>query len=550
MISEEIKFQRVSTLRYIVASRWFLHAGIVILGMIQKVIGVADFDPSIFILILVTYSYNFGYYLYLRRDPSKLSDRGIYIVSLMQVVVDQLVYTAVMYSTGGIESLSFLFYFLSIFIAIIIFRELEIIALTLFTVVLYVSVIALEYNGWIAHHPRYNFDPGFYQNIGITVHNSATVVLILIFTAFFAAFISNVIRSREGAIASERDKVATIVDNLVDGVIMLDTSGFVRLINPYAQHLLHLEHRQDIRGKLHAEDFPESLQGLVAFINSTVEEATYRNEEITIHEEDEHIILQTTALQLTSASGRQVGVLIILRNITREKDLDQIKSDFISIAAHQLRTPLATLKWLFKMLLDGDGGKLNDKQLDLLSKGYERNNEVIEIVNNLLDVSEIEDGRFPYKFLQCSFKDIVNHAVHDVQVNAERKSIVVEIDMANDIPQLKVDRQKMKMAIQNLVDNAIKYSHIKDTITITLQKDDTDAILYISDNGIGMSDETQEKLFTKFFRGHEAIIQDPTGSGLGLYIVRNIIEKHGGKIDFTSALNKGTTFIIRLPLER
>lgn len=548
MFSDERKMQRISTLRYIVASRWFLHAGIVILGMIQKVIGVADFDLGVFALIFVTYSYNFGYYLYLHRDPARISSRGLYIISILQVVVDQLVYTFVLYNTGGIESLSFLFYFLSIFIAIILFRELEIITLTLFTVVLYISIIYIEYIGLVPHHPRYAFDPGFYQNIGITVHNSATVVLILIFTAFFAAFISNLIRSREGAITAERDKVATIIDNLVDGVIMLDTSGFVRLINPYAQHLLHLEHKQDIRGKLDVEEFPNSIHDLVKLINSTVEEPTYRNEEVTIREEEEHIILQTTALQLTSNNGRQIGVLIILRNITREKDLDQIKSDFISVAAHQLRTPLATLKWLFKMLLDGDGGQLSAKQLDLLGKGFERNNEVIEIVNNLLDVSEIEDGRFPYKFLQCSVKDIVNQVIKDTQVNAERKQITVKNDFAGNIPQIKCDRQKMKMAIQNLVDNAIKYSHSNSKIKISLHQEDDEAVLSVQDEGIGMSDESQEKVFTKFFRGHEATIQDPTGSGLGLYIVRNIVEKHGGKVFFESQLNSGTTFTVRLPL--
>ncbi len=547
-MSPDDKIQRINTLRYIVASRWFLHAGIVVLGLIQKVIGVAEFDPIIFVLLAITYSYNAGYYLYLRRDPARISERGLYIISVLQVLVDQLVYTVILYASGGVESLSFLFYFLSIFIAIIIFREMEIIALTLFTVALYAGVIFLEFKNIIPHFSRYNFDPGFHQNIGVTVHNGATVILILIFTAFFAAFISNIIRSREGAIISERDKVTTIVDNLVDGVIMIDTSGFVRLINPYAQHLLQLDRAEHIHSRLRIEDFAPPLHSLVKFINNAVQEQTYKSQEVRIEEEDDHIILQITALLLTSKGGHRIGHLIIMRNITREKDLDQMKSDFISVAAHQLRTPLATLKWLFKMLLDGDGGQLNEKQTDLLGKGFERNNEVIEIVNNLLDVSEIEDGRFPYKFLNCSLGDIVNQVAHDTQVNAERKNIRMEIAIDNTIAQLKLDRQKFKMAVQNLVDNAIKYSHRDSTVKVSLDKENDRVVLRVKDNGIGMSDESKDKIFTKFFRGKEASIQDPTGSGLGLYIVRNIVEKHGGKITYSSELNKGTTFIIRLPV--
>ncbi len=268
----ENKLKRISTLRYIIASRWFLHACIVILGIIQKVIGVADFDPKIFLLILITYSYNLSYYLYLRRDPVKITERGLKIISVLQVVVDKLVYTVILYNTGGVESLSFLFYFLTIFIAILLFRELQIIMLSMFTVVLYVSVLSLEYLGTIPHIYRYHFDPGLYQNIGVTVHNGATVVLILIFTAFFAAFISSIIKSREESITSERDKVSSILDNLVDGVIMLDVNRRIRLMNPYAQRILHLEKKVYHNQLLDVDTFPTTLKKLIKYINKSCEE--------------------------------------------------------------------------------------------------------------------------------------------------------------------------------------------------------------------------------------------------------------------------------------
>lgn len=547
-LSQESKLKRIRTLRYIVASRWILHGFLVVLGLIQKGIGVAEFDLGIFALIAVTYSYNLIFYLYLRRDPRKITDRGLFIVSVLQVVFDQIIYTIVLYASGGVESLSFLFYFLTIFIAIMIFNELQILALSFLTVALYVSVIALEYEGIIPHQPRYHFDPGFYQNIGVTVHNSATVILILVFTAFFAAFINNLIRQREAEIESERDKVMAIVNNLVDGVIMLDHRGRVVLMNPYAQRLLRVQPRQFLNKYLRTKQFDIELRSLVEFIVIATKEPVYQTTELTISEGDDHIILQATALQVTDSDGDNIGALVILRNITKEKDLDQMKSDFISVAAHQLRTPLATLKWLFKMLLDGDGGILTSKQQDLLSKGYSRNDEVIEIVNNLLDVSEIDDGRAPYKFTVAPLQEVLKQVVDLAQVNAQRKNSNVKLTVPADLSPFKFDRQKIKMAFQNLLDNAVKYSAERTIVELVVSVENDEVVCQVIDYGIGMSDETQSKLFTKFFRGREAQVKDPTGSGLGLYIVRNIIEKHGGSIDFHSVFGKGTTFTVRLPM--
>lgn len=548
----DAKLTKIKTLRYIVASRWFLHAGIVLLGVIQKAIGVADFNPSVFTLIAVTYSYNLVFFFYLHRPLNKITSRGLYLVSIIQIILDQIIYTVVMYTTGGVESLSFLFYFLSIIIAIATLGEMAIIGLTFFTTALYVGVILLEYQGILPHYWRYHFDPGFYQDIGVTVHNSATVVFILVFTAFFAAFISNILRSREASIVTERDKLTAIIDNLVDGIIVLDATGRIIIINPYAQRLLRLQSSHVVEGRLLLSAFPDSLHNLVKLIQGAAQLSSYRNNEIQIDDDEDHLVLQVTSLQVTDAQRKRIGSLVILHNITKEKDLDRMKSEFISVAAHQLRTPLATLKWLFSMLLEGDEGTLTDKQHDLIKKGYDRNDEVIEIVNNLLDVSEIEEGRFAVKLTTSSVAELVERIVHDAQVNAQRNQITLTYSAEADTPLVTGDRQKLRMSIQNLIDNAIKYSKPGQTVTVHVgtQPAHHELVVTITDHGIGMSEETQDRLFTKFYRGKEAVVKEPTGSGLGLYIVRSIIEKHGGRIEYTSALGEGTAFSIHLPIAR
>ncbi len=547
---ENPKIKRIQTLRYLVASRWVLHALIFSLGLVQKAMGIAEFYPWAFGLILVTYGYNFCCYWYLHRAPTKITAKGLAVVSLFPLIADQLIYTVLVYVTGGIESLAFLFYFITILMAVVALTELPIVALTLFSGILYLSVIVLEYVNILPHQPRYGFGLGYYHQLGATIDKGVTVGLILVFTAFFTAFINNLIRQRELAVTVERDKMIAIVNNLVDGIILLDRVGQLVLLNPYAQRLLQITEQQ-LPLTLSLMQPPPAvtgLQSLYDFIVSAAAAPVYQTTELTIGQQDERLVLQATALQVVNSHSQPIGALVILRNITREKDLDQIKSDFISVAAHQLRTPLSTLKWLFKLLIDGDAGSLTERQKELLTKGYYRNDEVIDIVNNLLDVSEIDDGRTPYKFTVGSVNDVLQQAIDIVQVNADRKEVKLKVETAAAIPPLKFDRQKIKMVFQNLLDNAIKYSNTKKIVTVTMVVAGDEVVCTVTDQGIGMSPDTISKLFTKFFRGKEATLKDPSGSGLGLYIVRSIVEKHGGSIECTSHLHEGTQFVVRLPV--
>lgn len=545
------KSSKIQTLKYIVFSRWFLHLGIVLLGLLQKIIGVANFNPQIFLLLGVSYAFNLGYYLFLRRDPHKITDRGLYIICLFQVIFDQLLYTVIIYATGGIESLSFLFYFLTIFIAIILFNEIEIIALTALSGFLYLAVITLEYYEIVEHHWRYNMNPGFYQNIAVTVHNSATVVLVIIFTAFFAAFIGRIIRSREEALIAESEKVTLTLNNLIDAVMVLDAQQHVILLNPPAEKLFQEKAKKIFNKKFQQIPWSRNLKPIIDFIIKSFMSGTDHSQAITIDNANEKAVYKVNCLAIFDRHNQIRGFLTTLRDMTREKELDKLKSDFLSIAAHQLRTPLSTIKWLFQMLLDGDAGALSDKQKDLLSKGYQRNIEVIEIVNNLLDASEIEEGKLPFHYEHCSLDKILEQVYHLGCDNSKQKNIEFIYNKSDiPLPAMKIDIQKIRVSIQNLVDNAIKYTHPHGKVVLDIKVQKDCVLIIVSDNGIGIPLFDQNKIFTKFYRSHNATLEEPTGSGLGLYIVRNVILGHQGKIWFDSQLNKGTTFYIKLPISR
>ncbi len=548
----ERKEKRIHALRGIVVGRWFLILGIGILGLIQLLAGIAIASFSftlLAVMLLIPALYNLGYTIYLHRSPEKISDRSLAIVSFMQVLVDQIMFTVVVYVTGGVESVGYIFYFFPILSATILYSDLEIISLSILTVFWYTAVIILEFNHTIPHFPRYHHNPGFFGNAEITLANTISVDLILLFTAMFSVFVNRIIHDRELQITVERDKVRSILNSLEDGIIMLDAHKQVLLINPPARDMLRLY--EDFKGpELRKQDFPKSFHKLIQVVREQTD-AKRLGQEIMVTEGENIIYIQVDSIPIYAADGQILSWVKVLHDITREKELDAIKSDFISVAAHQLRTPLAALKWFFKIMSEGDAGKVTKRQNELLEQAYQRNNEVIEIVNNLLDISEIEEGRFPYEFEEGNLTELIETVIKNSQPDADHKKIKLDFKKKKKkLPPIEMDQQKMKMALQNLVDNAVKYSPEGSTIDVNATIKNNRYFVAISDKGIGIPKEEQQKIFSKFFRGRNAKEKETTGSGLGLYIVKNVIQRHRGQIWFDSDIGKGTTFFLSLPIAR
>ena len=245
--------------------------------------------------------------------------------------------------------------------------------------------------------------------------------------------------------------------------------------------------------------------------------------------------------------------MIILHDVTREEEIDQMKTEFISVAAHQLRTPLAGVKWSLRMILDGDMGKIAPEASEYLKKSYQSNERMINLVNNLLNVSHIEEGGFVYNLESVSLRSLIQDVISDSAELALKNKIKVKFNKPKrKMPEVKIDFGKMKMAIQNLVDNAIKYSTVGKNVIVSLKQKKEGARNFIQieikDNGIGISKKDQKRMFVKFTRGDNAVKMQTEGSGLGLFIVKNIIEAHHGKVWFDSEKNKGTTLYVKLPV--
>jgi signal transduction histidine kinase len=246
-----------------------------------------------------------------------------------------------------------------------------------------------------------------------------------------------------------------------------------------------------------------------------------------------------------------IGTLVSLHDITREKMIEAMKSEFVSIAAHQLRTPLSGIKWTLKMLIDGDLGKISKDQKEILEKTYVSNERMISLVNDLLNVTRIEEGRYIHKPEMVNILDIVEPLVESYKAEAERKGIKLNLETTKKRNlNVAADIEKITLVAQNLLENALKYTPKGGKITFFVKhKVKANKIeVSVKDSGVGVPKDQQARLFTKFFRAANVMRMETEGSGLGLFICKNIIESHGGEIWFDSEENKGSTFYFTLPI--
>jgi len=261
------------------------------------------------------------------------------------------------------------------------------------------------------------------------------------------------------------------------------------------------------------------------------------------------LILELSIVPITREQ-EALGSLVILHDITREKLVEQMKTEFVSLAAHQLRTPLSAIKWTLKMILDGDLGKITKEQEEFLEKTYSSNERMIDLINDLLNVTRIEEGRYLYDLAFIDFEDLVEEVINGYKNEIKDKKIKLSFEKPErKIPKTKVDVEKMKLAISNLLDNAVRYTLPSGKIDVVLKYNKGKISFSVEDSGIGIPKDQQKRLFTKFFRGANAVRIDTEGSGLGLFTTKNVIIAHGGKIGFQSEENKGSIFYFDLPIK-
>lgn len=241
--------------------------------------------------------------------------------------------------------------------------------------------------------------------------------------------------------------------------------------------------------------------------------------------------------------------VIITQSFERLAEASRLKSEFISIVSHHLRSPLTNLEWIIELISSGRFGSVTEKQLEYFKILKENSDRMRELVADLLIVFRIEQGKFPMKKEEISLKDLVEKTVKEMEIFIKESNVEIEFKTEKNLPPIFTDSSQLKLVIKNLLDNAVRYIKGKGKVEIKLEKKGKNFYFEIKDTGVGIPKNDQKYVFQRFFRSSNALRYQTGGSGIGLYIAKSIIEKTGGKIGFKSEENKGSTFYFTLPIK-
>jgi len=240
----------------------------------------------------------------------------------------------------------------------------------------------------------------------------------------------------------------------------------------------------------------------------------------------------------------------ISKNFERLAETNKMKSEFVSVVSHQLRAPLSNLKWALEFIISSSKTEnISEKYLEYINILKENTDRMSELVSDLLIVSRIEQGKLPTRIEKVSLKEIVQKIIKEIEIFTKASNVTISLKAAANLPKISLDVSQIKLAIENILDNAVRYSIKNGKISVKINKKDDYLYFEIKDSGVGIPDSDQKYIFQKFFRSGNALRHKTEGSGLGLYIAKSIINKLGGKIKFKSEEGKGSTFWFVLPIK-
>jgi PAS domain S-box-containing protein len=362
------------------------------------------------------------------------------------------------------------------------------------------------------------------------------------------------------ALRLEKNQNNAIINSLSEGVIAYDQDFRVWSMNDAAEIICGIRREEVLDRKVVPEwAGNEKLKILAAvifpslaprIIKKTV--ATYPQIVDISFTEPRELYLEVTANQIFDESKNLLGFIKIIRDRSREIQLLKTKSEFIAIAAHQLRTPLSGIRWAAESLAKEELGSLSEDQKSVVNQSLETVERLVKMVDNLLDVSKIEEGKFGYQMEKTDLVSLAQEVLESHKETAEKYKVkLVFYKPETPLSLIKIDKSKIAMVLQNLIDNAIKYNVENGEVKVRLEelKDKPYIQVSVEDTGIGIPARDLPRLFTKFFRSENTLKKETEGSGLGLFIVKNIIKRHGGDIWARSIEKRGSTFYFVLPTD-
>lgn len=339
----------------------------------------------------------------------------------------------------------------------------------------------------------------------------------------------------------EAFKIRAILSSIADGVLVLDPQGRIIMMNAAAEHILGDLSADFMTGTFREQPMnpieppPESM--------ALIDSAEVRRFELN------NRTISTHAAPVIIPEGHQLGTVIVLRDVTREAEIDRLKDHFIEQMSHELRTPLTAVKGYSDLILQTGGSEIPEKYLEFLNIINRHADSLVAMITELLDISQMEAGAMSLRRERIDLNELVDVALSEWRRRFAEKELALEVNLAPEPVAITGDRRRLNWAIRQLVSNAYHYTEPGGRATVSVAGDAEAVSISVQDTGTGITPEDQKFLFTRFFRSTTRVHSNERGVGLGLYIVKAVAEAHHGKVEVHSVVGKGSTFRLLLPIE-
>ena len=352
-----------------------------------------------------------------------------------------------------------------------------------------------------------------------------------------------------------RSQVTAVINAANEAMVLVSPDDRFLWLNR-AFGLLFSMRPKDIIGRSFFELLPrfqqvfEDPSSIKAHLEQAIRDKDLEYKETVVQNWPQKRELEMYSTSVRTSLREYVGTLFVFRDVTHEREVERMKSEFVSLVSHELRTPLTSIKGYVDMLMDGDAGELKQDQIDFLQVVRRNAERLVTLVADLLDVSRIEAGAIKLNLAPLDLAGVISEVVANLRPLNESKQQNVNINLPEKMPPLTGDTGRIAQVLTNLVSNAYRYTPSGGTISVDVRPEVEFVKISVTDTGIGISPEEQKKLFTKFFRAENPDVQKVGGTGLGLWIARSLVLMHGGEITVVSLPGKGSTFSFTLPIDQ
>ncbi|HSX48322.1 MAG TPA: ATP-binding protein [Candidatus Nanoarchaeia archaeon] len=470
------------------------------------------------------------------------------------VINDIILAASLIYNRGGVESRTIILYAVPIVIAAGLFGRLATYVTAAICAFSYDLILGLEW--FHISRTRNILFPALHSDRGYVLTSVVVYTMIMFILASAGDFVGRILLQEQQTLRrrteEEKAKDEVLLESIGEGLIATDEYGNITNCNEAASGLLGYQ-----ASELVGEWFPKAILVTDEYGKEIptgerpISQALSTGEVVTatamyIRKDGSTFPVFMTVSPVV-VDGRPIGAVEVFRDISSERELERAKDEFVSLASHQLRTPASGVKAFTSMLMDGYAGKLTAKQRQFLQKVYDSNERQLRIIDDMLNVARADTGHLVLKKAKTDLKVLLEKITTEQGAVAASRQQTLKFEASPGKFDAVVDEEKMRMAVDNLVSNAIKYTHDGGHIVVKLSRQKNKLLISIIDSGVGISKPDFKRLFQRFSRIDNELSAQVGGSGLGLYLVNTIVEMHGGEVEVESTLGKGSTFTICLP---